>query len=974
MSTSARGGRNRHNAFPIGTNRTAGGGGNTGGGGHNNNNNNSNNSNNAGGGGNNMNKSKWHSQGPSSPVDRSMQNKDKDTYMMHQHDRALFLLMHLVGTRVKVTVKGGTQYEGLFHAAATESELGVVLKMARQLPGSKTKSNGTASDEADTDANSNSPVHTLVILSKDLLQMDAVNVDFTVPQASAVPLPVKTPKSPASDGFKTDTAISGKKGEVRERTLRKWADYSDDEELPELGYPFSYWGTSEDAPATQPWDQFEANKKLFGLKSDYNEEIYTTKLDRNKPDYKEREKVAIKIANEIMRTTTDNAHLAEERGQIAPDDNMDEEDRYGAVLRAAKGPVPGALGGGKGKYQPPQSRAKMLLQQQQQQSTTQTSGTSATSSTPLVVKATATSTTTQSITQTTSSLPKQTHPLSCASSSAAASASNRKLTSSYLAKLKNDLLKGMPKIEESLKKVESEKKPSTTTAEDASASKSPPLDSLPPKMRPLAPAPSAQSGLPIRNKDEQTGATIPKIPLDLLRPGMMARSTSSTDALGGVTLSSVAADGDKSQKALLRTAFLARLDKKIHAERSNKKPIEAQVVGTFRKFVSTEKERLQQKKQALIRKEKDSRIAELVKFGQSFKLKLPMPEDLVDIVTNDPKKKQQILEEKVHAEKSISTSTTTTSTTSTTTVSTTTATTAETTKPTVSATSSTSEPATSKTEDTKTAVSPPDTKQSSESTETTSASTTTVTKKEDTEVEEKTSSTTATAESKDKSAVVKTEEKKPVLSASKLNANASEFRPNPAAAPFVPGGSAKKTFGHTSTDTASVFNPFFGDKTLKKGKLSVRSLFKELPDELESPDEIGSTWSLGDKPFQQQFQMAHMMEEAEMYGLHGFPGMMPGMAHLHHPHQATPPTHPHHPSPQPPLPPPVPHQAGMMMPPPHPQFGYAYPMSPYHRYPHPGPPQHQPGMMMAPPPPGSLPYMTPGYVPQDHSRHQAHII
>jgi PAB1-binding protein PBP1 len=38
-------------------------------------------------------------------------------------------------------------------------------------------------------------------------------------------------------GFKTDTAITAKKGEVRERTLRKWADYSDDEELTELGYP-----------------------------------------------------------------------------------------------------------------------------------------------------------------------------------------------------------------------------------------------------------------------------------------------------------------------------------------------------------------------------------------------------------------------------------------------------------------------------------------------------------------------------------------------------------------------------------------------------------------------------------------------------------------------------------------------------------------------------------------------------------------
>jgi hypothetical protein len=118
--------------------------------------------------------------------------------------------------------------------------------------------------------------------------------------------------------------------------------------------------------------------------------------------------------------------------------------------------------------------------------------------------------------------------------------------------------------------------------------------------------------------DDQSNSTVPRIPLELLRPGVLARSTSSTDALGGMLNNNT--EVDKSQKALLRTAFLAKLDKKIHAERATKKPIETQVVSTFRKFAVTEKERLQQKKQALIRKEKDSRIAELIKFGQSFKV------------------------------------------------------------------------------------------------------------------------------------------------------------------------------------------------------------------------------------------------------------------------------------------------------------------------------------------------------------------
>lgn len=52
------------------------------------------------------------------------------------------------------------------------------------------------------------------------------------------------------------------------------------------------------------WDQFAANEKLFGLKTDFDEELYTTRLDRSAPDYKDREKWAIEKANEIQRVRT----------------------------------------------------------------------------------------------------------------------------------------------------------------------------------------------------------------------------------------------------------------------------------------------------------------------------------------------------------------------------------------------------------------------------------------------------------------------------------------------------------------------------------------------------------------------------------------------------------------------------------------------------------------------------------------------
>lgn len=45
-------------------------------------------------------------------------------------------------------------------------------------------------------------------------------------------------------------------------------------------------------------------------------------------------------------------------------------------------------------------------------------------------------------------------------------------------------------------------------------------------------------------------------------------------------------------------------------------------MGTFRDFVTNEKQRLTQKKQQLVKKDKDSRIADLLKFSQEFKVSL----------------------------------------------------------------------------------------------------------------------------------------------------------------------------------------------------------------------------------------------------------------------------------------------------------------------------------------------------------------
>lgn len=58
------------------------------------------------------------------------------------------------------------------------------------------------------------------------------------------------------------------------------------------------------------WDQFEINKTLFGVESTFDEELYTTKLERG-PQMRERERDAWRIAREIEGQNTRNPHLAE---------------------------------------------------------------------------------------------------------------------------------------------------------------------------------------------------------------------------------------------------------------------------------------------------------------------------------------------------------------------------------------------------------------------------------------------------------------------------------------------------------------------------------------------------------------------------------------------------------------------------------------------------------------------------------------
>nr|XP_019044509.1 hypothetical protein I302_06421 [Kwoniella bestiolae CBS 10118]OCF23439.1 hypothetical protein I302_06421 [Kwoniella bestiolae CBS 10118] len=150
-------------------------------------------------------------------------------------------------------------------------------------------------------------------------------------------------KGRSGKGFQTDTDISKSSGPV-ERELKPWVP---DAASPPPNGPStngSGGGKDQDTFGTLvtgvPWDQFETNERLFGAKTDYQEELYTTKLNKNGADYKKREKEADKLASEIMGTVSKNTHIQEERGQAGEDATKDEEEKYSGVVRAPGAYVP----------------------------------------------------------------------------------------------------------------------------------------------------------------------------------------------------------------------------------------------------------------------------------------------------------------------------------------------------------------------------------------------------------------------------------------------------------------------------------------------------------------------------------------------------------------------------------------------------------------------------------------------------------
>ncbi|PVG04455.1 hypothetical protein CPB86DRAFT_869117 [Serendipita vermifera] len=358
--------------------------------------------------------------------------------------KLLSSLANLVGSAVIITLKTGARHEGTVDSILEGDAAGVKLKDCRDL---------------------SNPV------SRDSVVFPASNIQSWAPKVAN-----------GNDSFKTDTDISTNAGSnpPRERELQQWqpdgnapaatslANLQGDEAT--FGPAGGYSG--------QPWDQFEVNEQLFGITTKYEEEAYTTKIDRNAPGFKERERKAQQLANEIMGGTTNNPHVAEERIMNGTDavNGGGEEERYSAVVRA-----PGA-------YVPPGARRNGIG--------------------------------------------------AAATATAGGSPGN-----------------------------------GTTAATNAA-----PVNGV------SGPNPNSTAAAPTTQADDATA-----------------------------------------------------------------KPSAEGLVANFRDFVTNEKQRLAQRKQAMVKTEMDKRKADLVKFSKTFKLPRPIPEDLVPILAKD-EEKQKLIRDKANAD------------------------------------------------------------------------------------------------------------------------------------------------------------------------------------------------------------------------------------------------------------------------------------------------------------------------------------
>lgn len=102
--------------------------------------------------------------------------------------------------------------------------------------------------------------------------------------------------------------------------------------------------------------------------------------------------------------------------------------------------------------------------------------------------------------------------------------------------------------------------------------------------------------------------------------------------------------GDKVLQESDQTAASTSQDQHASSTGGQTEGVEAKVLEKFRQFADSEKQRINEKKRIQQNHERSVKINDLLKFARTFKLKTPVPQDLVGILAKDPHKQEEIVQ------------------------------------------------------------------------------------------------------------------------------------------------------------------------------------------------------------------------------------------------------------------------------------------------------------------------------------------
>jgi hypothetical protein len=256
-------------------------------------------------------------------------------------ERLLHLSLTLVGQKVVVTQTNGAVLEGIFHTFTPFAGLSADMKNKYVLNAVKTvKPPTVVSEENATTTTIIKDGSTVILPVEKVVCLHAKNINLDRPAMT-------NGGSTSKTDVMTDTQISGSRG-GRSRDLvaagSAWtaggksradalAGAIDDNNQGPTRKDFGTATTTRVAGlkgSIGEWDQFKANQELFNVNASYDENLYTTELDKSQLDSKKIAQ-AERLAREILNTSSTNIHIAEERGHAVETD-FDEEDRYSGVL------------------------------------------------------------------------------------------------------------------------------------------------------------------------------------------------------------------------------------------------------------------------------------------------------------------------------------------------------------------------------------------------------------------------------------------------------------------------------------------------------------------------------------------------------------------------------------------------------------------------------------------------------------------